>query len=1845
MTETRDDIWERYVIVSHLLLACSIGHVSLQTGGFYEMVIHFMNNKTCIAILYNYLFMLFTFGCQIPVYLFLGQLSQLETEQLQETARNYLLDAVLFVVFSKPRLNGREIPVAIVLKYLTTLVALKCFHTLLYTRLSNTFQMDVPSYLSIMRLSGLIYALSMTDCYLINSLSRDLNWSNTFTLWVIFEIFGMALVCLFCMLRYLVNMLDFFYDSGLKNKTTVMFFLELAHDLLSLCCFGAFMFIFYLHNPGHMPAYMLLDILHVFKNISDRCQMLMQYRRVVKSLEQRYPRPTEAEKERDGSCIICREEFNDASRRIDCGHVFHLSCLKSWLFQHSTCPTCRAPIEEHEASHAEDFDISQILVYLERPVRRAYRRARRWVMRLLGRVDPPKAPEFDAESIRRYIVRCTKQVANPILDELNDRSVVCEFTLSDFLSPDSADSATKGSSSDADAKGDKPVTVSNETRAETKPTVEDAQRQVDKTSTAVDPPETTAEPAPGSTVTEVISQEPQDNEARSERFNKPEATIDTASPPAKDEPTQPPGPAQPQDGTVSRGSSGRFTGRFKRGFFRNLFRRRSSRLADDLTEGRVAETVASALLAEQAPEGEAACEPNGTAQSGSHGDAPQNVPDSATELKDPVSSTTTAPSSEGAPAESTSVTTRAPQEPPTQPSDASPSPPEITAEAPPAAEDTADQPAEPSATAETVRRSLHLPVWLRESCRRGSDPETKVKVGMLKLLNKLKALNEHLSSVSRGQGNAGTGASATPPAAAAGEPTTGGTDSPGHSSTVVRRDASNENTTAIDAPTSRDAGASGGSTAAGPSSAKDGNPAAGKPPASGGGAVKPSDDDLRAIRLLRIAKLSKGSEDVADAATVKAATPFTQGGKASVSDHSDDIESLRGDFTPDASPPARAAGQDVSAGNRCRVDMMDENGDAATSVRLDPYTQSAAQANRQTDAAPTSTEQYVLNADGEAVLAVEQVTSQDLSPAAAVPIVTLNEEAEPKPGGPATDSGTASPAISVEKCSSTTDGQEVLPSHISEQDSSTQRLVAVEVRDAPDSSPTPDDGPTPRTSVTTQNFVSSVANITSSDLWGLSGLITATSRTPGSDSEADGPAQRARTILNDANMINNLIRDLQHLSVYLDCDILLSADSAADDRLLARFASSPLPEHTRDLYLTYCKMLRMWLLTAKGLSDSDPLCRTAFETANQLRLVTATSDRQRDLIRGVYSSIECPRISSLRVRQLHREFLRRSFSYQDGLWRLQGSTVSVDIVEDMVRSMSLVDAIIKSELERSTAHTTKTAHPPLSTRTPPRRNVGHRAAATGCTSLRRRPGSQGRRSRFTNAVTSGLFWPPIRARKMADYHDQFVNAALTEDPRTPSEINKRNAAALYEIFQRVGALDIYFGLQQDLRRHEYPLSRGAAPPPGRAGNSQPPAWRHRNLSQESLPPISNDSATRPVQKEFTVDKIYRSRLMNRQQSSGDVSAAGDGPGATDTPPDALSEEPRITASSTQHALLTPEDPANGSVAPEPETADHGGSSASGNVAHPASDKAASEAPLWDNPQRYSIETNISKTTLNEANSTGGAGRPAGPRKMAPTSGHTTESKAGAHTRTSASADKHDGHSEWIENNGTLIFAESLDISALHQFSSRFGLQTPQSDKECRLIPACINNTLPASSQTLQCARRLRLYVWFREWLLPNLSAALSCVRSTVVECSDGMMREITPPRIDRAARRFDQVFLSSLEYAILKDDLTRCYFHIADDRKEHLMLRELDDFRRLNLRKRISFDEFCLHFGPYLSRRPEDYTRNKGTDSTEDALQRRALQRVLEKSIYGLSVDRPNEFFNKGCTLKPFQVLEPIPHK
>ncbi len=132
-----------------------------------------------------------------------------------------------------------------------------------------------------------------------------------------------------------------------------------------------------------LPIHIMRDLFLTARSFLKRLSAFLKYRNATRDMNQRYPDATEEEIQREDTCIICREEMTPWSvtnpapgapaagapappvarspiisersrpKKLPCGHVLHLGCLKSWLERQQVCPTCRRPVVDTRPTGAQ----------------------------------------------------------------------------------------------------------------------------------------------------------------------------------------------------------------------------------------------------------------------------------------------------------------------------------------------------------------------------------------------------------------------------------------------------------------------------------------------------------------------------------------------------------------------------------------------------------------------------------------------------------------------------------------------------------------------------------------------------------------------------------------------------------------------------------------------------------------------------------------------------------------------------------------------------------------------------------------------------------------------------------------------------------------------------------------------------------------------------------------------------------------------------------------------------------------------------------------------------------------------------------------------------------------------------------------------------------------------------------------------------------------------------------------------------------------------------------------------------------------------------------------------------
>lgn len=144
--------------------------------------------------------------------------------------------------------------------------------------------------------------------------------------------------------RYALNCWEIWMQPEWEEKSVCIFYLELVTDFLKLVAYAVF-FVLVVNFYG-LPIHILRDLYLTLQSFVRRAQSMWRYRQATRDLEALCPTVNREQLNEmaDKVCVVCREEMVDAAKKLNCGHVFHFKCLRSWLERQQSCPTCRRPI-------------------------------------------------------------------------------------------------------------------------------------------------------------------------------------------------------------------------------------------------------------------------------------------------------------------------------------------------------------------------------------------------------------------------------------------------------------------------------------------------------------------------------------------------------------------------------------------------------------------------------------------------------------------------------------------------------------------------------------------------------------------------------------------------------------------------------------------------------------------------------------------------------------------------------------------------------------------------------------------------------------------------------------------------------------------------------------------------------------------------------------------------------------------------------------------------------------------------------------------------------------------------------------------------------------------------------------------------------------------------------------------------------------------------------------------------------------------------------------------------------------------------------------------------------------
>ncbi|GLI63659.1 hypothetical protein VaNZ11_006696 [Volvox africanus] len=336
----------RYVFLSVVVAAGVVYHAVSTRQQFYRAAMYLSSSKVAVALLGNLAFALALFIHQLVIKLFLGSLRDIEQEMIRERLSSAVMETLLALTIFREEFSTYFVAM------FASLVFIKVLHWLVQDRVDYvevTPNISIFGHLRIVTFMSLLLALDAAFLQYTISGTIQANGQSVLLLFA-FEYVILAATVVRYTLKYFMSMVDLAMDGNWTGKGTAVFYLELLADFVHLFVYGTFFAIVFMHYG--LPLHLVRDLYSTFRNFRVRIADFLRFRQVTARLD-RFPNATAEDLRRsDGVCIICREEMTEvgANKRLFCGHVFHVHCLRSWLERQQNCPTCRASVFRRPAA-------------------------------------------------------------------------------------------------------------------------------------------------------------------------------------------------------------------------------------------------------------------------------------------------------------------------------------------------------------------------------------------------------------------------------------------------------------------------------------------------------------------------------------------------------------------------------------------------------------------------------------------------------------------------------------------------------------------------------------------------------------------------------------------------------------------------------------------------------------------------------------------------------------------------------------------------------------------------------------------------------------------------------------------------------------------------------------------------------------------------------------------------------------------------------------------------------------------------------------------------------------------------------------------------------------------------------------------------------------------------------------------------------------------------------------------------------------------------------------------------------------------------------------------------------
>ncbi|KAK8954933.1 E3 ubiquitin protein ligase RIN2 [Platanthera zijinensis] len=337
---------QTYAAFSFLATIVAVYHAFSSRGQFYPAMVHLSTSKLCKVLLLNMGLVVMCMTWQLVKHFFLGSLREAEVERLNEQSWREVMEILFAITIFRQDFS------VMFFAMVTALLLIKALHWLAQKRVEYIETTPTVSKLSHIRIVSFMGFLLLVDCLFLFSSLKSLvqTWEASVFLFFAFEYTILATTTVSAIVKYVFYVSDMLMEGQWERKAVYTFYLELVRDLLHLSIYIVFFLVIFASYG--VPLHLIRELYETFRSFRMRVSDYIRYRKITSNMNERFPDATPEElNASDATCIICREEMIVA-KKLRCGHLFHVHCLKSWLERQHTCPTCRALVAPPENGSA-----------------------------------------------------------------------------------------------------------------------------------------------------------------------------------------------------------------------------------------------------------------------------------------------------------------------------------------------------------------------------------------------------------------------------------------------------------------------------------------------------------------------------------------------------------------------------------------------------------------------------------------------------------------------------------------------------------------------------------------------------------------------------------------------------------------------------------------------------------------------------------------------------------------------------------------------------------------------------------------------------------------------------------------------------------------------------------------------------------------------------------------------------------------------------------------------------------------------------------------------------------------------------------------------------------------------------------------------------------------------------------------------------------------------------------------------------------------------------------------------------------------------------------------------------